>query len=311
LGEKSPAHPKASLGNVVHKALELLSLQKLAIDRRESFFESDEFGIIREKQWLPRRYLDLAFDYYKELEQPQWTEKDYNAASEIFFAGLKYRDGMLNPLNQKVVEPEKRFDFTFDDDWAHYRYELPDGKIIEGQLGIKGTIDLVTEPEPGFYEIIDYKSGQRKDWSKPIDSDAKKEYEDFIEDFQLNLYYYALWKLYPDANSISITIWYIRPDQGNAFTMPFCKADLPSIKNKIREIFECIKNTETPSFRKDSFCYMVCHFGRQKQPGTDLKICKFYENEIRAKGVDQVLLEHGDISKISDYGDGGGRKSSK
>jgi hypothetical protein len=118
-----------------------------------------------------------------------------------------------------------------------------------------------------------------------------------------------------------MTIWYVKPEiwifqlkknvKGGAYTIPFTRADLPSIKNDIRKIFERIKNTEVPTLRNNDFCTAICFFGKNLKPGTDKTLCSYYHEEIKRVGLNQVLLNEGNVKGLTEYGDGGGRKSTQ
>ena len=48
--------------------------------------------------------------------------------------------------------------------WSKYSYETKDGPL-QGNLAIKGTIDLITQPSENTLEIVDWKTGRRLDWA--------------------------------------------------------------------------------------------------------------------------------------------------
>ena len=107
---------------------------------------------------------------------------------------LKYNDGQFDPRKRNVVASEPQFDIAIEEDWAKYEYKMPDGKLVEGRLAIKGTIDLVTEVDEGVIEVIDWKTGRRLNWA----TGEEKTYEKLLEDPQLLLYNYAISKLFPE-----------------------------------------------------------------------------------------------------------------
>jgi hypothetical protein len=107
--------------------------------------------------------------------------------------------GMFNPLNMTIVQPEQYFDFTIDEPWARYAYTLPDGRRLEGQLALKGTVDLIAEENPETLHYTDWKTGMRKDWATGKPKDWKK----LRDDPQLRLYHYALSRLIRTASTSS------------------------------------------------------------------------------------------------------------
>ena len=66
--------------------------------------------------------------------------------------------------------------------------------MVQGQLAIKGTIDLVTKINDDTIEVVDWKTGRRMDWA----TGEVKDYKKLESDPQLLLYYYAISKLYPE-----------------------------------------------------------------------------------------------------------------
>jgi hypothetical protein len=83
---------------------------------------------------------------------------------------------------------------------------------------------------------------------------------------------------------------------------------MPMIEELIREKFESIKLTKLPKLRRfDWFCAHVCDYNKNKIGNKT--VCQHYKEEIQRKGIDVVTLENADLSKISTYQDGGGRKA--
>ena len=120
---------------------------------------------------------------------------------------------------------------------------MPDGTKATGQLAIKGTIDLVTQIDDGVIEVIDWKTGQRKNWA----TGEEKTYEKLLEDPQLLLYNYAISRLYPDYEQAIMSIFFIR--DGGPFSMCFDKSDLKKRYNQIqtnfkRLVLDMLKNVE-------------------------------------------------------------------
>ena len=71
---------------------------------------------------------------------------------------------MFDPRNRNILYPEQQFDIVINKPWAKYSYDTKDGKL-EGNLAIKGTIDLITQPNKDTLEIVDWKTGRRLNWA--------------------------------------------------------------------------------------------------------------------------------------------------
>lgn len=285
--------------------MELLAHQSKCRRLGLTSYEDETFGHLIVENINPDWALDASFEYYKEIASHHtWYTGDYRECKLWMNTALTWCDGRFDPRNRYVIEAEQQFDFIMDEPWAHYSYDMPDGKVIEGQLGLKGTMDLVTKDEhdDGVIEIIDWKTGQRRDWGK--DTDEKKTYADFRVDPQLCLYHYASSLLFPEAEAIYITIFWIK--DGGPFTLYFEQKDVEYTKEIIRSKFEEIRKTQKPELKIGKQCYTFCYFGKTKQNGQTL--CQFYRDQVTQIGIDRVMDKFGRPGAYSEYGDGGGRR---
>lgn len=306
LGEKSPSGLKATLGSTVHKALETL-LWKAKFSREGiDEYDDESFGKVRTKDVTVDWAIDSAFKQYQ-LEEPHLKlgNADFKLIKEWTYKTLEICDGYFNPENLIVIEAEKRFDIVVDKPWAHFDYELPNGERLEGQLSLKGTVDLVAEDkyDSNIYEIIDWKTGARKDWG----TGKEKDYDYLMSDHQLLLYYYAFSQVYPDKQLI-MTIVFI--NNGGPFRMVFGPEHLGKAEEMIQYMFEKIKNDVRPKQLGTWFCKSVCHFGKTKSPHNPQKtICGFYSDTVREIGYSATMANYANLAKLSVYQDGGGRKA--
>lgn len=94
--------------------------------------------------------------YYAEKSFYEWETKHYLDARNFVWMALECDNGRYDPRNRTIVEPEREFSITFDEDWARYTYNIG-GEKVDGNFGIKGTIDLITQTNDKEYEIIDWK----------------------------------------------------------------------------------------------------------------------------------------------------------
>lgn len=294
LGWPSTSGLKAAKGNAVHKALEILARQKLAQQEGKTGFVEEEskreFSI---DEVTPELAMRVGYDHYSDPSRTihVWSDKDWRDCSKWLRNVLEWDGGTYDPRNRTIVAPELFFDITFDESWARYDYILPDGKQLTGQLSIKGTTDLLTEIAPGVFELIDWKTGARKNYQ----TDLQKEYGDFIKDFQFKLYHLALNSLFPDKE-IHITIFYAR--DGGPFSIPHDMFKGEDIKQDIRKQFERIRDNNTPQATRQRWKCSVCSF-KDSCPGI--------REELYQVGMEEIIKKYGNLSKLNNYGSGGGK----
>lgn len=304
-----PQH-KADKGNVVHKALEMLAQKKLAEQEgRRSFSDAET-----ETTWDTAAFsfddaFETAYDHYaRKCSYHEWLPLDYKNCRQWSLMAMEFNGGQFNPLKRDVIWPEKFFDFTIDEPWARYAYTLPDGRKVDGQLALKGSIDLVckVDGEPDTIELVDWKTGERKCWvtGKP------KDYDKLRHDPQLRLYHYALSKVYPQAENIIITIVFIR--SGGPFSLPFGPEDLKATERMLRKRFEVVQDCARPRLiRHDPAdkwkCDRLCTFGMNNWKNTKKTVCEHMANELVSLGIDKVTSKYGEKNAFLAYGDGGGK----
>lgn len=306
LGIKGPSGKKATLGNVVHKALECLSWKSKYLADGLTEYEDETFGLLQLKDVTPEWCVEASYYYYKKLEPhiPFKDHLDLRDCQAWMVKTLELSGGYFNPANLNVIQAEKRFDITIHEPWGSYEYEV-NGEIIKGQLGLKGTVDLVVQDkhDPDVIEIIDWKTGARKDWG----TGKEKTFEMLGQDGQLLLYYYALSKEYPTKQLI-LTIVYI--NDGGPFRLTFGPSDLAAAENMIKKTFNDIRNNQRPSRLGTWFCEKVCHFGRSASEEDPSKtICQHVTDTISEIGVMGTLEKLGVPGAFGKYHDGGGRRN--
>lgn len=312
LGYRSPPlNNKADKGTIVHKALELLARKKLAIQNKQQEFKDDELGCFINDDVTPEIVLDVAYKHISKKSEKlyDWSDKDYKDCLKWLYMSLEYNNGMFNPMNQDVVSPETYFDITIDKPWAYYDFKLPNGENVSGQLAIKGTLDLLVRINPTIYELVDYKTGERKDWN----TGKEKTYKDFQKDAQLKIYHYAARKLFPQIEQIIVSIFYVR--SGGVFSMNFTDEDISDAETMLEKRFEKIKKNKKPKrILPDWKCNKLCYFGTRNEAGEKINrddfkkesICQNIYNEVLTLGLDRVTLAKAK-SDFRNYGSGGGR----
>jgi len=291
LGFKDISNKSAEKGTICHKALECLANIKLSHDKGLNKFEDNEIGTLYVDDFLntDENISDLVikiFDYYTSPSKTIHTfnEADLKDCIKWTNIPLKYGNGMFDPRLRNIVEPELFFDIEFDKEWAKYDYNINNNKV-RGNFSLKGTVDLVTKEDDKVYEVIDWKTGRRINWS----TFESKTYDKLYFDPQLRIYHYALSKIMGNHTFI-ITIFYIK--DGGPFSMVFNNGNIEQTKNMLKNVFLDIKNTTKPIRRKETvqnkrFC-SFCTFNKQQYKDTGMSICDFIHNEFKSKSIDTI-----------------------
>lgn len=288
LGHKGPPNIKAEKGTVVHKVMEILAHIKLCQQNNKKVYVDDIAGRITCSKYNLDNIIDKCTKYYKKYSSNKWTNLDVKHCSKWSYKALEYKDGMYDPRNAFIVQPEQAFDITIHQPWSMYEYELLDGSTMEGFLSIKGTIDQVSQVDDDTYRILDWKTGRRLNWA----TGEEKDYLALNKDAQLMLYFYAAKQLYPNIKNIEIVIYFI--NDGGPYTICFSDEDIPRIENMIRTKFESIRDKKVPSLNKSWKCTKFCHYGRnsfnKKKDGVQPIIEQRF-GQITPKGTEQTMCE--------------------
>jgi hypothetical protein len=280
---------KAALGNVVHLTLEVLSnikLKGLPVENKKLGIIDENYTIDhlnrRSFNWHKNNMPEFGDEWNKEAEEQclLWTNK-----------AIEFKNGMFNPLNLDVVAPEQYFSVPLEYEWA---------KLDSGYIKLNGFIDLIIKQSDDCYELIDWKTGKRKDWN----TGKVKNEETLRDDIQLLIYYYAMHQLFPQVNSFAVTIFYI--SDGGPYTVYFDKEDLPRLERRIERKVKYLLSTKKPSLNKTFKC-RFCDFskssfedakhiepiiefrdGQFTQPGELMSKCQQTEYMLTTRGVDWV-----------------------
>jgi hypothetical protein len=304
LGIRSPSNKKADKGTIVHKVLEILACIKLAEQNSETKIVDDVVGSINIKKYNLNTLIEKVYNYYtSQFTHHEWELKDYKDCHSWVHKALDYNGGMFDPRNRNILQPEQHFDIEIKRKWAKFKYDYQ-GQTLEGNLAIKGTIDLITKVDDNTIEIIDWKTGRRLDWA----TGEEKTPEKLQKDPQLKIYHYAVSQLYPDIKHVMITINFI--NDGGPFTICYDDSDLISTENMLKEKFEIIKQTQIPQLNKSWKCTKLCHFGKTTFDSTHIHPiseyrdnqltpvdrlmtkCEQIKHDIEIKGIDTVVDEY-------------------
>ena len=287
------------MGTIVHKTMEILSgLKKFQQDnpKRKYLEITDDMANkvkIHKDKVLTDDFVDdlsqISYDAYTSVSKHHWTRGDLKTTKTLAMKILEYNDGQFDPRFRNIVDTEPHFDIPIEEDWAKYEQKLPDGKILDGQLAIKGTIDLVTRVDNDTIEVIDWKTGRRLDWA----TGEEKTYEKLRKDAQLLLYNYAISKMYPDYKQAIMTIFYVK--DGGPFSMCFDSKDQKNFLEMLKTRFEEVKQNSVPQplsqDRNHWKCTKLCHFCKNKWPGTNDNMCIHIEKQLKTHGMDKTITE--------------------
>lgn len=278
LGLRSPSNKKADKGTVVHKVLEILAYIKLNQQNGIQIFEDDVVGAVDIEKYNLNTIIEKVYKYYtSRFIHHKWEIKDYKDCHGWVYKALEYNNGMFDPRNRTIVQPEQHFDIEIKKPWSSYKYNTKDG-ILEGNLAIKGTIDLITRVNDNTLEVIDWKTGRRLDWA----TGEEKTQEKLQNDPQLRIYHYAIQHLYPEIEHVMISIDFI--NDGGAFTICFDKNDIFKTEIMLKNKFETIKNTQKPQLNKSWKCNKLCHFGKTTfEDTTIVPLTEYRDNQITPK----------------------------
>jgi hypothetical protein len=303
LGWRGPSGQKADKGTITHKVLEILAVIKKAQQDDLTEVVDDVVGNININSYNLNSIIEKVYKYYTEkTPHHKWSAKDYKDCYSWVYKAIEFNNGMFDPRNRNILEPEQHFDFEIRKPWSKYRYSLQDGSKLEGHLALKGTIDLITKVNNDTIEIIDWKTGRRLDWA----TGQEKTQEKLEKDPQLRIYHYAIKNLYPQIKHIIFSIYFI--NDGGPFSICFSDDDLAGTEDMIRAKFDVIKNTKRPQLHKSWMCSKLCHFGKTTfdntiispikeyrdgmvcQNGSTMTKCEQVKHDLELYGIDTTMM---------------------
>jgi len=264
------------IGTITHSVLELLANAKLTKQGGKARFDDPVIGVVTFSKLFEADYLEkiiekIYYDHCTKSTHHDWDASDLKKVKKYIKTLMEHQNGAYNPLLQEIVGAEIEFNPTIDEPWAKYSYEF-DGKKIEGNLALRGFIDIVTKVDSDTIEICDYKTGQRKDFH----SGKVKDYDALFNDIQLRMYYYAATLLYPTIPNVLVTIYYIK--DGGPFTISYGPEDIPETLRMIQEKFEKVRDKIKPDKNTGFHCRKFCEFGLNTFEGTNVPVLKSATN---------------------------------
>jgi hypothetical protein len=199
---------------------------------------------------------------------------------------------LFDPRYRNIYYPEAHFDIPIEEDWAKFEYEI-NGKMVKGQLAIKGTIDLTTLVNDDTIEVIDWKTGRRMDWA----TGEVKDYKKLENDAQLLLYFYAISKLYKDFPNRIMSIFFYKDSEGEIDPKPFsiCFGPedegkfLEKLKNRFLEIQQNNNPKPMDPTRTNFKCKYLCHFCKNNWENTNENMCIYIEKHLKEHGMEETV----------------------
>lgn len=300
---------KALMGTIFHKAQELRAQASKAIRAQKDSFIDDNFDKVLVSDAVNIDWAhEISFEYYtKKNPELNLGPKEFKETNNwIVEANRDYPQ--YDPLNLNIIQTEQFFDIEINEPWAKYEGIIK-GKKIEGQLKIRGTMDLIVEVSEDTYELVDYKTGMmRSDFATGEVKDLK-----YLEnDIQLLLYNIALNHLWPTKHWI-LTLFYIRA--GGMFSVLGDEEMLERSQNKLQTMFKEISLCDSPKqldpYHRDWRCKHLCPFSKSDSFTRGQSLCQHYKAKIDRKGLQAVQDEVINEKKLFMYQEGGGRPASE
>lgn len=242
---------------------------------------------------IVEKLIDKVYHYYKENTDHLWQPVDFKDVTNWAWMALDYKRGMFDPRRKHIVKPEMKFDIMFDEPWAKYDFTI-NNKRFSGNLALKGTIDLISRVGDGIIEgspleILDYKTGQRKNWA----TGQKKDYRSLSKDPQLMMYHLAAKHLFPDEDILTSIFW-VR--DGGPFTFSFDEETIEKTKQllakRFKEICDCTKPTMIDPLQQSFKCTKICDYYKMKSPDKKKNMCQFIHDSIHEVGIDIVTEQY-------------------
>lgn len=246
---ESKAGKAALQGSIVHKPLEWMAKLR----------KRDKTNV--DPMWLLNRAWDEHTLASPEIEIRRVTTRidketgNFKEAADFKKCRIAIEkvlnDPYYNPYKIKVIDSERWFALEMPGD--EWRCLDADGK--EHQFTVRGYIDLVHEIDRETIEIVDWKTGSRKEFytQKPIDEDV------LIREFQPRLYHLAAYFLYPKYKNILITFYYT--NDGGPITIALSQDDLSMTIASLHRFLTTVKR-DTLMRRNRWWTCKMCSFER-------------------------------------------------
>ena len=237
---------------------------------------------------LVEKIIQNVYDYYTINTNHKWQPVDFRDITNWSWMALDYQEGNFDPRRKRIIEPEIKFNIVIEKPWAKYDFTI-NQKRFQGNLAVRGTIDLLTRVDEGIIEIVDWKTGQRLNW----ETGQRKDYKSLSKDPQLLMYYWAVKQLFPEEEVITSIFW-IR--DGGPYTFCFEKEhfDLAEklMEKRFNEIKECQLPNRVDPTHNNFKCNRICDYYKIQSPDGKNNMCDFIHSSILEAGIDVVTEQY-------------------
>lgn len=281
LGMEDSPNVKTIYGTVIHRVLDYLAQLKLAHQNQQDFLVDDILGKVTTSAVNIDNITEKIYKFFKTKYSSLDNDQGLDFVNENVWMAICDHNGAFNPLQRHIVCTEKQFDIPLAFPWAKFEHQ---GETY--YYAMKGTIDLCTKIGNGVAEIIDWKSGQRKNWK----TNKKKDIEYLRNDLELKFYYYAAKRLYPDFHTIMLTMYFT--NDGGPFTVSYDDSNLADVEETLKKHFWEITHTTFPAKSVGYWCKKFCTFGINNYKGTNTKICDLIHNKVAENGIQDVIKQY-------------------
>jgi len=275
LGMESKAGKAALQGSIVHQALEwMIKLRKRGKTNVDPM-------------WLLNRSWD-ELTAKSEIEIRRVTTRIDKETGELKEAAdfKKCRIALEAVLADPYYNPYQIANPIDAERW--FALEMPgeewsclDKDGNRHQFAVRGFIDLVQEIDEDTIEIVDWKTGSRKDFysQQPIDEAL------LMREVQPRLYHLAAYFLYPKYKNILITFYYT--NDGGPVTIALSKEDVAMTIASLHRFFTTIQR-DTLVQRNRFWTCRMCNFNKSG-------ICHRVWSDLHALGGAYVEDRYADL----------------
>jgi len=276
LGMESKAGKSALQGNIVHRALELMIKLRLRgkthVDPMRLLEKSWDKHIRRAPEIEIRKVttrIDKDTGEFKEAAD----YKKCRVALETILADKHYNPYTCNPIAGEQ---------WFAVEMPGPEWECYDQDGNRHQFAVRGYIDMVQELDEDTIEIVDWKTGARKDFhtQEPIDEIS------LTREVQPRLYHLAASLMYPEHKNIVITFYYT--SDGGPITISLSQDDLVETIAMLHRFFTTISK-DTLVCRSRKWTCRMCNFEKTG-------VCNRVWSDLHTLGGEYVEDRYGNLT---------------
>jgi ATP-dependent helicase/DNAse subunit B len=277
--QREPSGKAAVIGTIVHKVLEVLAKAK-----------KTKHHLLNDK-YTDYNYLSKICYNREVRNNPHLSFSDSDLKTVIKLCDSIMKT-MYNPLKMETLATEMGFEIEIQKKGFSYKFvDYRSNETKTGFFKLTGFIDLICTSSDSVIEIVDYKTGQRKDWV----TGKIKDVHNMHDDLQLQIYNLAAHYIYPDKKRL-LTLYFLK--DGGPYTISLDESNEEEILDKIRKIFRVISIDSDPKRLKDDDdkkkfhykCRKFCHFGKTENEN-GVSLCDEYYNMYKKLGLNEAALQ--------------------